>query len=410
MLDNNLVQNLGIMSVVQTQWTIDFDSEQTLKTGSVQNQKFTGKCWIYAGVNFLRTLVYERKRESNIVLSANYISYYDKIEKAKYFFEKVIETSNLPIDNRMVEHLFKNPCPDAGQWAMFKNIVKKYGVVPQESMPDTYSALDTNQMNVCLMTILRDGGSNIRKMLADGADVELINAEKDKKLCEIRRILSICLGEPPINFEYGMEKKKYSPSSFYETEINVDLDKYVCLINAPTSKTPLYKRYCIQNLNNMSKGSEIEYINLPVENLKEKTIRQICNGSPVWFGCDAGKMIDKKTGIMDDNTFDIKKVLNTSFSFSKGEQLEHHQSMMNHAMLIVGIIFKGKDVVGFKVEDSHGDRVGKDGFFYMSIDWFEKYVYQVVIEDQYLSQNEKELLYEEISYLMPWNPIGTLAN
>ena len=179
MLDNNLIKNKGIMSVAQTMWTIDFDSEQSLETGNVQNQKFTGKCWIYAGLNFLKTLVDRENNGTGIVLSANYISYYDKYEKSKYFFEKVIETMSLPSDNRMVEHLFKNPCPDAGQWAMFNNIIKKYGIVPQELMPDTYSALDTNQMNICLTTILRDGGCNIRKLNIEGADIKLINSEVD---------------------------------------------------------------------------------------------------------------------------------------------------------------------------------------------------------------------------------------
>lgn len=410
MLDNNLIKNKGIISVAQTMWTIDFDSEQSLETGNVQNQKFTGKCWIYAGLNFLKTSVDRGNSGTGIVLSANYISYYDKYEKSKYFFEKVIETMSLPSDNRMVEHLFKNPCPDAGQWAMFNNIIKKYGIVPQESMPDTYSALDTNQMNICLMTILRDGGCNIRKLNIEGADIKLINSEVDKKMSEIRRILNLCLGEPPVEFQYGKMKKKYTPLSYYKAEIGIDLDKYVCLINAPMSKTPLYKKYCIQNLNNMSEGEKIEYINLPIETLKEKVIEQINNGMPVWFGCDAGKMIDKKTGIMDDNTFNVSHILNTSYLLSKGEQLEYHQSEMNHAMLIVGIISKGQKVVGFKVEDSHGNHVGRNGYFYMSIDWFEKYVYQVVIDKRYLSINEEKLLNGESLYLMPWNPIGTLAN
>lgn len=113
---------------------------------------------------------------------------------------------------------------------------------------------------------------------------------------------------------------------------------------------------------------------------------------------------------MDDNTFNVSHILNTSYLFSKGEQLEYHQSEMNHAMLIIGIILKDQKVVGFKVEDSHGNQVGKDGYFYMSIDWFEKYVYQVVIDKRYLSMDEEKILDGESLYLMPWNPMGTLAN
>lgn len=410
MVDNDLIRNKGIMSAAQTMWTIDFDSEQSLEIGKVQNQKFTGKCWIYAGLNLLRILANRKNSRTSIILSANYIAYYDKYEKSKYFFEKVVETMKLPSDNRLVEHLFKNPCPDAGQWAMFNNIIKKYGIVPQESMPDTYSALDTNQMNICLSTILRDSGCNIRKLNMKGASLEQINSEVETKMDEIRRILSLCLGEPPTEFQYEKMGKKYSPISYYKSEIGVDLDKYLCLINAPMLKVPMYKKYCIQNLNNMSEGEKIEYINLPIETLKEKVIEQINNGMPVWFGCDAGKMIDKKTGIMDDNTFNVSHILNTSYLFSKGEQLEYHQSEMNHAMLIIGIILKDQKVVGFKVEDSHGNQVGKDGYFYMSIDWFEKYVYQVVIDKRYLSMDEEKILDGESLYLMPWNPMGTLAN
>ena len=160
----------------------------------------------------------------------------------------------------------------------------------------------------------------------------------------------------------------------------------------------------------MSGKAEIEFINLPIEILKEKVIKQVCDGSPVWFGCDAGKMIDKKTGMMDDNTFNVKEILNSSYSLSKGEQLEYHQSTMNHAMIIVGIILKEEEIVGFKVEDSHGTNVGKKGYFYMSIDWFEKYVFQVVIDKKYLVEDEERIIKGELVYLMPWNPIGTLAD
>lgn len=275
MVDNDLIRNKGIMSAAQTMWTIDFDSEQSLEIGKVQNQKFTGKCWIYAGLNLLRILANRKNSRTSIILSANYIAYYDKYEKSKYFFEKVIETMKLPSDNRLVEHLFKNPCPDAGQWAMFNNIIKKYGIVPQESMPDTYSALDTNQMNICLSTILRDSGCNIRKLNMKGASLEQINSEVETKMDEIRRILSLSLGEPPTEFQYGKMEKKYSPISYYKSEIGVDLDKYLCLINAPMLKVPMYKKYCIQNLNNMSEGKKIEYIKIDMDNLKLTTVEGV---------------------------------------------------------------------------------------------------------------------------------------
>lgn len=409
MYDNNLIKNKGIMSAAQTMWVIDFDSEQSLETGIVRNQKYTGKCWIYAGINYLRTLVEKKDNGTNLLLSANYISYYDKFEKSKYFFEKVIETSNLPSDDRMIEYLFKNPCPDAGQWVMFKNIIRKYGIVPQGAMPDTYSSLDTNQMNICLMSILRDGGCTIRRMIREGASSKQINNEVNRKMKEIRKILTLCLGEPPAEFLYDWDKK-YTPLLFFQKIINADLDKSVCLINAPMSIMPLYKKYYVKNLNNMIEGERIEYVNLPIENLKEKVIQQVLDGEPVWFGCDAGKMIDKNTGMMDDNTYNVSNVLKMSCLFSKGEQLEYHQSIMNHAMLIVGIIRKNQDIVGFKVEDSHGNQIGKDGYFYMSLDWFQKYAYQIVIDKQYLSITERKILDEESICIMPWNPIGALAN
>ena len=405
---NNEIKDKGIMSAAQTMWIMDFDSEKSMETGIVLNQKFTGKCWIYAGLNYLKTVVDIKSDSKGLQLSANYISYYDKIEKSKLFFQNVMETVELPSDDRMLEFLFKNPCSDAGQWVMFKNIIKKYGVVPQEAMPDTYSALNSNQMNICLTTILRDGGCNIRRMCIEGANVELINSEVNKKMNEITRVLSLCLGEPPIEFLYG-QNEKYTPLLFYKRIIDVNLDKYICLINSPMSMMPFYKKYYVKNLNNMSDGERIEYINLPIENLEKKVIQQVQNGYPVWFGCDAGKMIDKTTGMMDDNTFNISDVLNISYSFLKGEQLEYYQSVMNHAMLIVGIISKQQEIVGFKVEDSHGNQVGRNGYFYMSLDWFEKYVYQVVIDEQYLSINERKLLDEEGICIMPWNPIGTLA-
>lgn len=62
-------------------------------------------------------------------LSQAYLFFWDKLEKANYFLEQMIDTADEDLEGRLVQRLLSQPVADGGQWDMAANLVEKYGLV-----------------------------------------------------------------------------------------------------------------------------------------------------------------------------------------------------------------------------------------------------------------------------------------
>ena len=62
-------------------------------------------------------------------LSQSYLFFWDKLEKANYFLEQIIDTADEELEGRLVQELMSKPVQDGGQWDMAANLVEKYGLV-----------------------------------------------------------------------------------------------------------------------------------------------------------------------------------------------------------------------------------------------------------------------------------------
>lgn len=379
--------------------------ETTVSKGEISDQKNTGECWIYAGCNFLRNFLI-RRGINYLTLSASYISYYDKLEKSNFFIEKMIELIDNSYDDRLVTFYLNNPCQDAGQWDLFVNIVKKYGVVPTYAMPETFSSFSTSQMNIFIASKLRECTSVLRVSWHKNKNMCELKQIKKQYLQYIRRILNLCLGEPPRVFAINGRKIELTGIEFYQQYIGIDLNQYISLINAPTADKQFYEIYTLPGIQNCISGKQITYINVPMNEIRYSVIRQLSEAEPVWFGCDASKMKMNDVGIMDVDIYDFEHTLGLNFSMSKGDGLVYRHSSMNHAMIILGV---NKNHSWWLVEDSHGEKCGKNGYFDMSDAWFENYVYQVVVKKEFISERVKKNLFKTPIKLPPWDPMGTLA-
>ena len=384
-----------------------------IKTGDITNQKQSGRCWIFAALNFLRLEAMKKLNLKTFELSQNYLLFYDKLEKANYFIENIIQTRTLDIDDRLISHLLTDPMCDGGQWDMFVNLVNKYGVVPKEVMPETASSSNTQELDRYLTMKLREYACQIRKCTND----DLVNMKKDM-LRTIYRILAIALGIPPTKFTFEtMDKddkfiriENTTPKEFYDKYINMNLQNYVSIINAPTKDKPYNKTYTVEYLGNVIEGKEIKYLNLKIDRLKELTIEQMKNNEAVWFGSDVSQFSINQDGILSSKVFNVDKTFDTNFSMTKEEKLDYKESFLNHAMLFVGVnVLDDQTADRFKVENSWGKEKGKEGYYIMDADWFDNYVYEVVINKRYLSNEEISWYEQEPIKLKPWDPMGSLA-
>ena len=226
----------------------------SLKQGEVTNQQQSGRCWMFAALNVFRFEVIKKLNLETFELSQNYTLFYDKLEKANYFLESILETLDEPTNGRLISFLLTAPMNDGGQWDMLCNLIEKYGLVPKTAMPETKASSATREMDSCLTLKLREDACRLRKAHQDGVSTEELRSRKDAMLEEIYRILCICLGEPPKTFDFEVEDKDgkfirdcgLTPQEFYQKYVGFPLQDYISLINAPTADKPYHKSYSVK--------------------------------------------------------------------------------------------------------------------------------------------------------------------
>jgi len=404
-------QDTQAMSQTTPVFSIDLD------TGGVANQKQSGRCWMFAALNTMRHSLADRFKLKNFELSQNYTFFWDKFEKANYFYENVLATADQPTSSRKVAWLMTTPQQDGGQWDMLVAIIQKYGIVPKSVMPETYNSSKSAEINSTLNLKLRKDAVELRELVAAKATDDQIQDRKEKMLNEVYRMLSYAFGEPVNEFdwEYRDDDKNYhidqglTPQSFFKKYIGWNLDDYVSIINAPTDDKPYNHTYTIEMLGNVLGGREVKHLNVTMADFKQLAINQLQAGQSVWFGCDVGKSSDRQKGVMATDVYGTDELFDVDLAMSKAERLDYGQSLMTHAMVITGVDLVNGQPTKWKVENSWGDKVGEKGFFVMSDAWMDEYCYQVVVNKQFLPDELKTAQAEKPTVLAPWDPMGALA-
>ena len=396
----------------------DFTFSNLVKTGEATNQMSSGRCWLFAGLNTMRLRAMKKMNLANFELSQNYAFCWDKLEKANYFLENIIETRDESIQSRLTMWLLSGPLNDGGQWDMFANLISRYGVVPKSAMPETLNSSNSGHVNYLVTLKLRENAMILREMHQKGARLSQLRTRKEEMMAEIYKLLVIYFGEPPagFNWQYRDKKNKFhrepkpmTPQAFYKKYVNLNLDEMVSLINCPTKDKSYNKMYTVQYLGNVMGGQIVRYLNVDIDILKTITARVIRKGEPVWFGCDVGKMLYRDGGIMDTRMFEYDKLLGTGFGMNKAQRVDYGDSLMTHAMVFTGVNLVKNQPTKWKVENSWSDKVGEKGFFVMSDRWFDEYLYQVVVPKKYLPAKQLKILKEKPVVLKPWDPMGSLA-
>ena len=387
-----------------------------LDTLPVANQMRTGRCWLFAATNVLRERIANRLNLEKFELSQSYLAFWDKFERANYFLESIIETADLPADDRTVAFVLTTGVHDGGQWDMFANIVRKYGVVPKDAYGETFQSSHSHSMNSVLNRNMKVCAVKLRRMIAEGADEAAVQAEKTAMLDKVYGFLCSCYTEPPrtFDFEYVDKDKQYhiekgyTPQSFCQKYVGDLLDETVSVIHAPTADKPYHKTFTIRMLGNVVDGRPVKHLNLTMEEMKAAIIRQLEAGKVVWFGSDVGKYGDREAGIWDDNSYNAQLFTGLDLELSKEDSLNLWFAAMNHAMVITGVNIEDGRPTRWKIENSWGDEKGDKGYYMCSDSWFDQYVFQAAIEKEYLGDLAK-LAQQEPIVLAPWDPMGTLA-
>ena len=395
---------------VQSELTRVFSTE--LDTDNVTNQKHSGRCWLFATLNVLRHEFGKKYKAKDFTFSQAYNFFWDKIERANMFYNRILDSADMPLDSRQVKSDLDFAGADGGQFQMAAALVEKYGVVPSYAMPETFNTNDTTGFATALGDKLKKDALFLRKLKQEGKDDE-IKKTREKFLSEVYQMTAIAVGEPPKKFdlEYRDDDKKYhlekdlTPLEFLHKYLgDVDFDDYVVLTNAPDHEYG--KLYGLPAEDNVSGSLRIKLLNVPMEYLTAASIAQLKDGEAVWFGNDVLRQMDRKTGYLDTNLYKLDDLFGVDLKVSKADRLKTGVGEVSHAMTLVGVDEDNGEVRQWKVENSWGDKSGAKGYYVMNNEWFNDYVYEAVDHKKYLTDKQKELAEGPITDLPAWDSLA----
>ena len=389
---------------------IDTNFSHRVKTKGITDQHQSGRCWLFTGLNVLRAQMIEEYDLDGLTFSPNYLFFYDQLEKCNLFLQAVIDTKHLKMDDRQVEWLFKNPLSDGGQYTGVSNLIMKYGVVPAEVMPENYQTNNTSQISNLIKLKLREYGLKLRQQKDKRAPVAL----KTEMLKEIYQMLVRAYGVPPTEFEWTMRDKSgkvvstksYTPQSFYKEYFgDLDLENdFVMVMNDPTRE--YYKLYEIEYDRHVYDGENWVYLNLPIDEVKALAIASIKDNTAMYFSCDVGKFLLSKKGTLDINNFDYASLMGVDFPMNKEERVRTFASGSSHAMTLIAVdLDEEGNSKKWMVENSWGDKSGWRGNLIMTDEWFEEYMFRVVVNKKYFPAETLKLLDQKPIMLPSWDPM-----
>ena len=396
---------------------MDFNFDIDIKTLSATNQKASGRCWLFAATNVCREVIAQKLNLGSFELSQSYLAFYDRLEKANYLLEAVIELIDKDYDDRTLTFLLEGGVGDGGQWDMFVNLVNKYGLCPKNVFPETYTSSATRETAQLINFNIRKFAS-VAKAIYEKDGIEKVKKEKEKLLNKFYTLLTNAYGLIPEKFDFEYVDKEgnyhlekgFTPLKFKEKYLGSSLDDYVSLINAPTKSKPFNKTYTIKYLGNVVGGKDVTHLNVTMDRMKELILAQLKDNRIVWFGSDVGFYGDREVGNWDDGQFDLNSNYGLDLLMDKGESLDYHASQMNHAMCITGVALKEGIPSKWKIENSWGSDRARGGYYMMSASWFDQFVYQAVVDKKYLSKEELKAINGKPIVLKPWDPMGSLAD
>lgn len=382
-----------------------------IKVNKITNQYKSGRCWMFTSLNVLRPQAAETFGVKNFQFSTAYLYFWDILEKSNLFLENILATADKPWDDRKVDFYLSSPVGDGGVWNSFTNLATKYGMVPMGVMNENFTTKNTREMMKMLNKILRVAAYQIREKPTDAAQLKLQSLKK------VYRLLSLCVGTPPDRFDWKykndadsiVELQGITPLEFAKKFSLNKYQKFVMLMDDPTRA--YNKLYEIESDRNVMEGRNWQYINLPASQIKQYAVKSLQANQAMYFSCDVGKQLNSDAGYLDLRNYDYESLLGIDLKSHKKMRVLTKQSGSSHGMNLVGVDL---DAAGkprkWKLENSWGEKSGHKGFLSMTDEWFDAYMFRLVILDRFIDAKVLKILEQQPTLLPPWDPMFDFDN
>ena len=412
-MKNGIKKSITNQSAIEKhpfEFSIDVDSDIPL------NQKKSGRCWMFSALNFIRYHIEKEYHIKDMKLSTSYLFFYDKLEKANYFYHNILKTADKPMSDRKVRWLLKTPQQDGGDWSLLVSLIEKYGIVPMSAMGETAVSANTQELDFMFNRKLQKDAMKLRDLAIADASEEKIASVLRQMNSENYKIIAISLGTPPEKFTYSYRDKdnefhttgEITPMEFFKKFVNFNLEDYVEIMNLPGHGYKYDQVYGIESSKNMVDGIENRYLNVSMHEMEKMVIEQLKDDDPVWFGCDVLQEWNNPTGSLITDVYDWERSFGTTLGNDKTLRFDYGESLPTHAMLISGVDMHDDKPVNWKIQNSWGTKVGHKGYFIMSNDWMENYTYETVVNKKYLTSHQLKAYAEEPIILPYWNAMNPI--
>ena len=409
---NNPIDDLTKSYQNSTQLDTHFSIET--KKQSITDQKQSGRCWMFSGMNVLRSDFNLRTDTLLVDFSQAYLFFYDQLEKANLFLQGIIDTGKKPVDDQRVRFFLQSPIGDGGTFCGVADLTEKYGLVPTEVCPETYSAENTAKMRTVVKSKLREQALQLRAMVQKGSSQQALLKTKTTMLAEIYRMLTLTLGEPVKEFSYAFrnkdgkpvtEARTYTPQTFYKEVVGESLNgTFIMVMNDP--RRPYHKTYEVEYDRHTYDGHNWKYLNLPMDEIEQLAIAQLKDGRKLYSSYDVGKQLDRKRGYLDLDNFDYASLFSTTFTMDKAQRIETFDSGSTHAMTLTAVDLDAQGKARkWKVENSWGADSGVGGYLIMTDRWFREYMFRLVVDKQYVPAALLKEYEQKPLMVMPEDPL-----
>ena len=406
---DNLATNHANAGALDTHFSIE------TRRQSITDQKQSGRCWMFSGLNVLRADYNLRTDSLTTDFSQAYLFFWDQLEKANLMLQGIIDTGSKPIDDQRVQFFFRSPIGDGGTFCGVADLADKYGLVPSEVMPESFSTDNTSKARQLISSKLREYGLQLREMVQKGKKTAALEKAKVRMLCQIYHMLQYTIGNPPQKFTYAFknakgeavgEPREYTPLTFYkEVMAGQQLNgTFIMVMNDP--RRDYYKTYEVELDRHTYDGHNWKYVNLPMDDIEQLAISTLRAGHKLYSSYDVGKQLDRKRGFADTGTFDYASLFSTNFPMTKAERISTFDSGSTHAMTLTAVDLDQKGrATKWKVENSWGADWGQKGCLIMTDRWFREYMFRLVVPSQYVPERVRKAYQQAPIMVMPEDPL-----